>query len=70
LVKKVIDSTFPFYVSSSDNPGMLISSCILKRENYDMWVKAMRNALRANNKLEFIDGSIVKPSISESKISL
>ena len=45
-VKKstVIDSTSPFHLYSSDNSGMMISSCILKGENYEMWVKAMRNA--------------------------
>ncbi|KAJ4808040.1 Retroelement pol polyprotein-like [Rhynchospora pubera] len=60
-VTKIIDSTSPFYLSSSDNPGMMISSCVLKGDNYDMWVKAMKNALRAKNKLGFVDGTIVKP---------
>ncbi|KAJ3704814.1 hypothetical protein LUZ61_008519 [Rhynchospora tenuis] len=61
-VKKVIDSTSPFYLNSSDNPGMSISSCILKENNYDLWVKAMKNSLRAKNKLGFLDGTVVKPT--------
>jgi gag-polypeptide of LTR copia-type len=69
-VKKIIDIFSLFYFSSSDNPGMLISSCILKGENYDMQVKVMRNVLRAKNKLEFIDGSITKSLAEESEASL
>ncbi|KAJ4790588.1 Retroelement pol polyprotein-like [Rhynchospora pubera] len=55
-------STTPhLFISPSDSPGMMISSCILKGENYDLWVKAMRNALRAKNKLGFVDGTITQP---------
>ncbi|KAJ3690345.1 hypothetical protein LUZ61_019509 [Rhynchospora tenuis] len=60
-VAQAIDHTSAFYLSPSDSPGMMISSCILKGENYDLWVKAMRNALRAKNKLGFVDGSVTKP---------
>ncbi|KAJ4760696.1 Retroelement pol polyprotein-like [Rhynchospora pubera] len=60
--KKVIDSTSPFYLSSSENPGTMISSCVLKGDNYDLWEKAMKNALRAKNKLGFVNGSIIKPA--------
>ncbi|KAJ1697041.1 hypothetical protein LUZ63_005553 [Rhynchospora breviuscula] len=59
--KKSIDSSSPFFFYPSDNPGMTITSCILKGENYDLWVKAMRNSLRAKNKLGFVDGTIIKP---------
>jgi gag-polypeptide of LTR copia-type/Retrotransposon gag protein len=67
--KNIIDSSSLFYLSSSDNPGMLISSCILKGENYDMWVKAMKNALRTKNKLGFINGSVAKPHPEEPEAS-
>ncbi|KAJ4787232.1 Retroelement pol polyprotein-like [Rhynchospora pubera] len=60
--KKVIDSTSPFYLSSSENPRTMISSCVLKGDNYDLWEKAMKNALRAKNKLGFVNGSIIKPA--------
>ncbi|KAJ4769381.1 hypothetical protein LUZ62_053638 [Rhynchospora pubera] len=59
--RSALDSSSPFYLNSSDNPGMLITSCVLKEGNYDVWVKAVRNALRAKNKLGFIDGTVVKP---------
>ncbi|KAJ3704067.1 hypothetical protein LUZ61_007772 [Rhynchospora tenuis] len=61
VVAKAIDLNSPFYLSPSNSPGMMISSCVLKGENYDLWVKAMRNALRAKNKLGFVDGSVSKP---------
>ncbi|KAJ4821341.1 Retroelement pol polyprotein-like [Rhynchospora pubera] len=59
--RSALDSSSPFYLNSSDNPGMLITSCVLKEGNYDVWAKAVRNALRAKNKLGFIDGTVVKP---------
>ncbi|KAJ3684390.1 hypothetical protein LUZ61_013554 [Rhynchospora tenuis] len=61
-VKRFIESTSPFYLNSSDNPGMSISSCILKENNYDMWVKVMKNSLSAKNKLGFVDGTVTKPT--------
>ncbi|XP_078171460.1 uncharacterized protein LOC144565545 [Carex rostrata] len=49
---------------------MMISSYVLKGENYDMWVKAMRNALRAKNKLGFIDGTVSQPKLEEPEADL
>ncbi|KAJ1703741.1 hypothetical protein LUZ63_003520 [Rhynchospora breviuscula] len=62
ISSKVIDGSSPFFLYPSDNPGTMISSCVLKGENYDLWQKAMRNALRAKNKLGFIDGSVMQPA--------
>ncbi|KAJ4746686.1 Retroelement pol polyprotein-like [Rhynchospora pubera] len=67
---KPIDSSSPFYFSPSDNPGMSITSCILKGENYDLWVKAMRNSLRAKNKLGFVDGTINKLKLTDSQVAV
>jgi gag-polypeptide of LTR copia-type len=49
---------------------MMISSCILKGDNYDMWVKAMQNALRAKNKLGFVNGAVVKPKLRDPEYTL
>ncbi|KAJ4768963.1 Retroelement pol polyprotein-like [Rhynchospora pubera] len=70
IVRRVIDNSSPFYLNSGDNPGMMISSCVLKDNNYDMWVKAMRNALRAKNKLGFIDGTVMEPKIGDLEYGL
>ncbi|KAJ4769803.1 Retroelement pol polyprotein-like [Rhynchospora pubera] len=69
-VRSTLDSSSPFYLNSSDNPGMIITSCVLKGENYDVWVKAVRNALRAKNKLGFIDGTVVKPESGSTDTGL
>ncbi|KAJ3698018.1 hypothetical protein LUZ61_001723 [Rhynchospora tenuis] len=73
--KEVVSTTSvghnsPFYLSPSDSPGMLISSCILKGDNYDLWVKAMRNALRAKNKLGFVDGTITEPAVATAEAAV
>jgi gag-polypeptide of LTR copia-type len=44
-IKKLVDGTSPFFLHPSDNPGTMISSCMLKGDNYNLWKKAMRNAL-------------------------
>ncbi|XP_010496910.1 PREDICTED: uncharacterized protein LOC104773936, partial [Camelina sativa] len=53
---------FPYTLSSSDNPGALISSVILQEDNYSEWATELRNSLQAKHKLGFIDGSIPKPT--------
>ncbi|XP_019085423.1 PREDICTED: uncharacterized protein LOC109126372 [Camelina sativa] len=51
-----------YTLSSSDNPGTVISSVLLNGENYNEWSEEMLNALQAKRKTGFIDGSITKPS--------
>ncbi|KAB5512675.1 hypothetical protein DKX38_029703 [Salix brachista] len=55
------DSSPPYFLNSSDNPGGVLVSCLLKGDNYPTWRRAMMNALRAKNKLGFVDGSLLKP---------
>jgi len=54
------DSSSPYFLNSSDNPGAILVSCLLKGDNYPTWRRAMMNALRAKNKLSFVDGSLLK----------
>ncbi|XP_016487567.1 uncharacterized protein LOC107807658 [Nicotiana tabacum] len=58
---KLIGFNSPFYLHASDNPGMLLTSCLLDGTNYATWCRAMKNALRPKNKLGFVNGSITKP---------
>ncbi|KAA8525289.1 hypothetical protein F0562_007144 [Nyssa sinensis] len=53
-----IPVTSPLYLHPSDSPGASITSCIFNGENYETWEKAVRNALRAKNKLGLIDGTV------------
>lgn len=55
-------TTSPYYLSTSDNPGNIITQVQLKGDNYDEWARAMRTALRAKKKFGFIDGSLKPPS--------
>ncbi|KAL6334438.1 hypothetical protein AAG906_015627 [Vitis piasezkii] len=53
----MIEPSSPLYLHPSDNPGATITTCVFNGENYDMWEKAVKNALRAKNKLGIIDGT-------------
>ncbi|KAI4365652.1 hypothetical protein MLD38_021618 [Melastoma candidum] len=57
--KKRVPSVY--LLSSSDSPGNILIACRLNGENYLTWSRAMTNALRAKNKLSFIDGTLKKP---------
>ncbi|KAJ8621844.1 hypothetical protein MRB53_030373 [Persea americana] len=52
----------PLYIHHSDNPTAVLVSPSLTGDNYSTWVRAMRMALRAKNKLGFVTGDISKPS--------
>ena len=58
----------PYTLSSSDNPGSMISSVMLTGENYAEWATEMLNALRAKRKMGFVDGSINKPTKGGSEM--
>lgn len=45
-----------YYLDSSDNPGLILTTCQLKENNHSELVKAMRLELRAKKKLGFVDG--------------
>ncbi|KAJ1420443.1 Gag-polypeptide of LTR copia-type [Sesbania bispinosa] len=64
---KITNPRSPFYVHASDNLGIVLTNVLLSgEENYDNWSKAMKNALKAKNKLVFINGSVKKPDDAES----
>ncbi|BAA97099.1 retroelement pol polyprotein-like [Arabidopsis thaliana] len=52
----------PYGITASDNPGALISSVILKEDNYSEWAEELMNSLQAKQKLGFLDGTIPKPT--------
>ena len=58
----VTKSRSPYELSSSDNPGVAISSVQLTGENYAEWASELENALRAKRKFSFIDGTLPKPT--------
>ncbi|XP_021651859.2 retrovirus-related Pol polyprotein from transposon RE1 isoform X1 [Hevea brasiliensis] len=50
-----------FHLQNSDNPGLVLVSAPLTGTNYLAWSRSMMIALRAKNKLGFINGSTEKP---------
>ncbi|XP_073302969.1 uncharacterized protein [Primulina huaijiensis] len=57
-----IDMFDPLYISPSDTTGVhLITEQLIGTENYGIWSRAMIIALRAKNKLVFVDGSCKRP---------
>lgn len=54
----------PFYVHHSDSPTAVLVSPSLTGDNYSTWVRAMRMALCAKNKLGFVISAISQPSSS------
>ncbi|XP_062100426.1 uncharacterized protein LOC133806326 [Humulus lupulus] len=61
------DPADPYYLHHADNPGnILVSQPLTGQENYASWSRAMRLSISIKNKLGFLDGSIPKPSLSDS----
>ncbi|GAV80218.1 UBN2_3 domain-containing protein [Cephalotus follicularis] len=57
-----IDFNDPIYLHPSDTPGInLVTEQLIGNENYGVWSRAMLIALRAKNKVGFINGSCLKP---------
>ncbi|GAA0176921.1 hypothetical protein LIER_29633 [Lithospermum erythrorhizon] len=50
-----------YYLHPSEGTSTVISPILLKDNNYDEWVRSIRNNLRAKNKLCFIDGTLNEP---------
>ncbi|XP_058215717.1 uncharacterized protein LOC131326844 [Rhododendron vialii] len=52
----------PFFIPHSDSPTAVLVTPLLSGDNYGTWLRAMTMALRAKNKLGFVDGSIEMPN--------
>lgn len=57
-----ITTSSPYYLHPSDNLGALITSVLLKRDNYTEWATELSNSIQAKQKLGFINGTIPKPA--------
>ncbi|XP_031271963.1 uncharacterized protein LOC116130354 [Pistacia vera] len=56
------DPTNPFQLDHGDNPSVSLVPDLLTINNYTTWSGAMQHALRANNKLGFVNGELTKPT--------
>ncbi|KAL5558005.1 hypothetical protein UlMin_034216 [Ulmus minor] len=64
------DSSSPYYLSNGDYPSLHLVSSHLIGTNYNSWNRVMSMALVAKNKICFVDGLIVQPSIDDSAFVL
>ena len=63
----VIEPHSPYYLHPSDGPGVMIMAVVFDGKNYDLWKRAVRTALKAKNKLGFIDGTLTRPKAKEGE---
>ncbi|KAG2282832.1 hypothetical protein Bca52824_054052 [Brassica carinata] len=55
----------PYYLHNTDHPGLvLVSDRLTTASEFHFWRRSIRMALNVRNKLEFIDGTIAKPSLN------
>ncbi|XP_059294735.1 uncharacterized protein LOC132047752 [Lycium ferocissimum] len=59
--KAVIDSSHPYFISSSDSPGTLLVNSVFDGKSFGGWKRAMWIALTAKNKSGFVDGTTKEP---------
>ncbi|GJV15215.1 retrovirus-related pol polyprotein from transposon TNT 1-94 [Tanacetum coccineum] len=58
----------PIYISSSDQPEMVLTNTPFNGSNFYGWNKNVRMTLGAKLKLRFIDGSCPKPSVEDADL--
>ena len=57
----------PLYIASSDYPGMTLTNTTFNRVNFHSWSRTIKMALGAKLKLGFIDGTCMKPHVTDVK---
>nr|XP_017217324.1 PREDICTED: uncharacterized protein LOC108194896 [Daucus carota subsp. sativus] len=67
---QVIDINHPYYLSSSDHPGLALVTEVLIEQNYQQWSRSIRIALSTKLKLGFIDGTVHKPATTSNQYAL
>ncbi|RVW28831.1 hypothetical protein CK203_050138 [Vitis vinifera] len=66
---EIIDSSNPYHLHPSDHPSIMLVSKSLDGDNYGTWSRSVTIAPSAKDKIEFIDGSIIRPSHTNAKFS-
>ena len=67
----VIEPHSPYYIHF-EGPGLMIGAMVFDRKNYDLWERVIRMALKAKNKLGFVDGTLtrLKAKVNEEFLDL
>ncbi|XP_070054003.1 uncharacterized protein [Nicotiana tomentosiformis] len=67
MATEKIDHTHPLFLQLSDMPGLIIIPIQLtSSENYGLWSRSMRFALKAKRKLGFVTGACAKESFKDN----
>ncbi|VFQ82802.1 unnamed protein product [Cuscuta campestris] len=61
-----IDIQSELYLHPTDSPNFSLASQKLNGENFPQWKRSAEIALRARNKLGFVDGSSKSPDVSSN----
>ncbi|MCI00474.1 hypothetical protein A2U01_0021493, partial [Trifolium medium] len=51
----------PYFMHPNENPSLILVTPLLSGNNYHSWSRSMTVALRSKNKLQFINGSLIRP---------
>lgn len=65
-----IDINHPYYLSSSDHPGLALVTETLTEQNYHHWSRSVKIALSAKLKLGFIDDTQIQPAATSNQYAL
>jgi len=69
MTRQILDYTTnpsnPYYLSSNENPTMVLVPSLLTESNYHEWARSMQTSLLSKNKLQFVDGSLPQPPLGD-----
>lgn len=57
----MIEPYSPYFLHPSEGPEIIIMTVIFDGKNYELWERAVTIALKAKNKLGFINGTLERP---------
>ncbi|XP_056691007.1 uncharacterized protein [Spinacia oleracea] len=64
-----IDPASPYYLSSGDQPGIIITHVLLRGgNNYMAWARAMQLSLQSRRKFVFVNGTITQPTEKKKQL--
>ncbi|XP_061371786.1 uncharacterized protein LOC133314332 [Gastrolobium bilobum] len=59
------DISSPYHLSNADHPGIILIPHSLLGPNYNSWRRSMFLALTAKNKVSFVNGSLLQPTVDD-----
>ncbi|GAA0162876.1 hypothetical protein LIER_18876 [Lithospermum erythrorhizon] len=62
------DHKDPYYTSSSDLLGNIITPIVLRSTNYDEWARSIRLSFTSQRKITFLEGTEAKPIDDPEKL--